>query len=165
MIRKANPKDAAALCAIYNYYIENTTISFEEAPLQTADMEERMRTISAKYPYLVLEDESGEVNGYAYINMWKERSAYRYSAEISIYLRHGFQGRGMGAMLMEKLLEEVRATKIHCLVAGITIPNEKSIALHEKFGFRKVAYFSEIGYKFDKWLDVGYWELIIKERG
>jgi len=156
-----NTKDAAEICAIYNYYIENTTITFEEAPLQTADMEGRMREINLKYPYLVLEDEAGVVNGYAYVTTWKERSAYKYAAELSIYLRNGFQGRGMGTALMEKLLEEVRKTKIHSLIAGITIPNEKSITLHEKFGFKRVAYFTEIGYKFDQWLDVGYWELMV----
>jgi len=167
MVREMNIKDAAALCAIYNYYIENTIITFEETPLQTAEMEERVRKISANYPCLVWEDEAadtagGEINGYAYISTWKERSAYRYAAELSIYVRHGFQGRGMGNKLMERLLEEVRKTKIHSLVAGITIPNEKSIALHEKFGFKKVAHFAEIGYKFGKWIDVGYWELIVK---
>jgi len=161
MIRPVEFKDAAAICAIYNYYIENTIITFEEAPLQTAEMEDRIRKISEKYPYLVWEDEAGEINGFAYINTWKERSAYKYAAELSIYLRHGFQGRGMGAKLMEELLKEVRKIKIHSLIAGITIPNEKSVTLHEKFGFKKVAYFTEIGYKFDKWIDVGYWELLI----
>jgi len=163
MIRAVSPKDAAAICAMYNYYIENTAFSFEEAPVQTADMEERIRKISANYPYLVWEDEAGEVNGYAYINIWRERSAYRYAAEISIYVRNGFLGRGMGTKLMEKILEEVRKTEIHSLVAGITIPNEKSVALHEKFGFKKAAHFTEIGYKFDQWIDVGYWELRLNQ--
>ena len=160
MIRPVNPDDAAAICAIYNYYIENTTVTFEETPLWPDVMEERIRKISAKYPYLVWE--ADEINGYAYINTWKDRSAYRFSAEVSIYLRNGFQGRGMGHKLMERLLEEVRKTDIHCLVAGIALPNERSVALHEKFGFRKIAHFEEIGCKFNKWLDVGYWELILK---
>ena len=170
MIRPVSPGDAAAICDIYNYYIENTIISFEEKPLSTVEMEDRLRRISAKYPCIVWEEESGgaggtnagEINGYACANTWKERSAYRYSAELSIYVRDGFQGRGMGSMLMERLIEEVRKTEIHTLVAGIALPNERSVALHEKFGFRKIARFQEIGRKFDKWLDVGYWELIIK---
>ena len=165
MIRPVGPKDTAAICAIYNYYIEKTIISFEETPLSTAEMEDRIRKISAKYPYLVWEETSatgnGEINGFAYINTWKERSAYKFSAEISIYIRDGKQGSGMGRKLMERLLEEVRKTDIHTLVAGIALPNDRSVALHEKFGFKKIACFKEIGRKFNKWLDVGYWELIL----
>jgi len=166
MMRPVKPEDAAAICAIYNYYIESTIISFEETLLQAAEMEERIRKISAKFPYFVWEDDAvgaanGEISGYAYINTWKERSAYRYSAEISIYLKHDLLGRGIGSKLMAGFLEEVRKTEIHTLVAGITIPNEKSVALHEKFGFRKIAHFTEIGRKFDNWIDVGYWELIL----
>jgi phosphinothricin acetyltransferase len=161
MIRPVSPADAAAICDIYNYYIGNTVITFEEIPVKTAAMEERICTISAKYPYIVWEEAAGEINGYAYVNTWKERSAYTFSAEVSIYIREGFQGRGMGRKLMERLLEEVRKTDIHTLVGGITLPNEGSIALHEKFGFKKTAYFGEIGYKFNRWLDVGYWQLIL----
>jgi phosphinothricin acetyltransferase len=171
MIRPVSHADAAAICDIYNYYIENTAVSFEEKPLRFDEMEERIRKISAKYPYLVWEEEGavpgdtnpGGINGYAYINTWRERSAYRFAAEVSIYLRDGFQGRGMGKELMARLLDEARKTDIHALVAGITLPNERSVALHEKFGFRKTARFAEVGYKFNKWLDVGYWELLIKK--
>jgi len=160
MIRTVTPADAPAICAIYNHYIENTVITFEETPLETAEMEERIGKITARYPYLVWE-EDGTVNGYGYVNTWRERSAYRYSAELSIYLRDGFQGRGMGRKLMERLLEEVRKTEIHSLMAVITLPNDRSVALHEKLGFRKVGRFEEIGYKFNTWLDVGFWELIL----
>ena len=156
-----SPADGEAICAIYNYYVENTAATFEDKPLQIADMEERICKISAKYPYLVLEDEYGAVNGYAYINTWKERGSYRFSAELSIFVRNGLEGGGMGRQLMERLLEEVRKTNIHALIAAIVIPNEKSIALHEKFGFSKIGHFSEAGYKFDKWHDIGYWELIL----
>ena len=159
---------ASEICAIYNHYIESTTISFEEIPLRQTEIEERIRQISAKYPYLVWLDEASNggaggnvVNGYAYINTWKERSAYRYSAETSIYVRDGFQGRGLGGKLMEGLLQEVRKTDIHVLVAGITLPNDQSVALHEKFGFKEIGRFSEVGRKFGKWLDMGYWELVL----
>ena len=161
MLRPVCSADGAAICAVYNHYIENTIISFEETPLQTAEMEERIREISAKYPFLVWEEEGGEINGYAYANTWRARSAYRHSAEVSIYLKNGFQGRGIGRELMTKLLAELRKTDIHTLVAGIALPNENSVALHEKFGFKKAAHFGEIGRKFGKWLDVGYWELIL----
>lgn len=167
MIRPAGPEDSAAICTIYNYYVENTIISFEERPLQTCEMEERVRKISAVYPYLVLEEDtgqpsSGEISGYAYVNRWRERSAYRYAAELSIYLKNGLEGRGMGRRLLVKLLDEVGKTDIHVLVAGIVLPNDRSIALHEKAGFRKVAHFEKIGYKFNEWHDVGYWELLLK---
>ena len=165
MIRPVSPDDAASICDIYNYYIENTIITFEETPLLTFQMEERIRKISAKYPFIVWEEETGKINGYAYINIWKERSAYRFSAELSVYIRDGLQGRGMGRKLMEKLLEEVRKTEVHCLVSGIALPNDRSVALHEKLGFKKIALFGEIGRKFNKWVDVGYWELIIKGEG
>ena len=162
MIRSVRSEDGAAICSIYNYYVENEICTFEEAPVQIDDMAERVRKISAKYPYIVWEDGSGEISGYAYINTWKERDAYRFSAELSIYIKDGLRGRGMGRKLMEKLLEEVRKTDIHSLVSGITLPNDSSVALHEKFGFVKIGQFREIGYKFNKWLDVGYWELILK---
>ena len=167
MIRPVSPADGAAICDIYNHYIENTIVTFEEIPIQTSGMEERIRNISAKYPYLVWEEKAGEkeksqINGFAYINQWKERSSYRFSAELSIYLRNGLQGRGFGRQLMEGLLEEVRKTNIHCLVSGIPLPNDLSVGLHEKYGFQKIAQFREIGYKFNSWIDVGYWELILR---
>ena len=162
MIRPVSPEDGAAICSIYNHYVENAIYTFEEQPIGIDEMRERIRSIRAKYPYLVWEDDSGEVNGYAYINTWKEREAYRFSAELSVYIKDGLHGRGMGRQLMGRLLEEVRKTEIHSLVSGIALPNESSVALHEKFGFVKIGLFREIGFKFNKWLDVGYWELILK---
>jgi phosphinothricin acetyltransferase len=162
MIRPVRAEDAEAICSIYNYYVENTIHTFEEKPLQIDEMRERIRGISAKYPYLVWEDELGEVNGFAYINTWKEREAYRFSAELSVYIKEGLHGMGIGRSLMEKLLEEARKTEIHSLVSGIVLPNDASVSLHEKFGFVKIGLFREIGYKLNKWLDVGYWELILK---
>ena len=161
MIRCVSPADGAAICEIYNYYIENTVISFEETPLTRPEMEDRIQKISAAYPYLVWEDEDGIVNGYSYVNRWRERSAYKFTAETSIYLRNGFQGRGMGSKLMEKLLDEVRKTDIHCLIAGIALPNDNCAALHEKFGFKKIAHFEEVGFKRGRLIDVGNWELVL----
>jgi phosphinothricin acetyltransferase len=161
MIRPVNTADAPAICGIYNYYIANTAISFEEDPVSVAEMEDRIRTVTAEYPWFVRE-EGSETLAYAYVHKWQERMAYRYAAELSIYVKHGQEGRGMGRELMARLLEAVRETEIRALVSGITIPNDRSIALHEKFGFQKVARFNEIGFKLDQWLDVGYWELIIR---
>ncbi|MDR2193830.1 MAG: GNAT family N-acetyltransferase [Treponema sp.] len=160
MIRPVLLKDASALRGVYNYYIEHTVISFEEDPLTTRDMEERIRAISAAYPWLVWE-ERGEVLGYAYVNTFKERRAYRFSVEDTIYLKHGCESRGIGKQLLAALLDEVKKTRIHAVVACITIPNEKSAGLHEKFGFTHIARFHEIGFKLNQWLDVGYWELLL----
>jgi phosphinothricin acetyltransferase len=164
MIRPVKSGDAVSITHIYNYYIKNSVSTFEEIPFSIHETEERILDIAAKYPWLVWE-ESGELTGYAYVNTWKERTAYRYSAELSIYVKHDFRGKGIGRKLFGRLLEEVRKTTVHTLVSGITLPNEASVALHEKFGFKKIACFNEIGFKSDKWLDVGYWELILPPAG
>ena len=151
-----------AICAIYNHYVKNTTISFEEQPVSINEMERRVRSITAQYPWLVWEAKD-EILGYAYVNTYKERSAYRYSAELSVYLKNGMEGKGMGSGLLARLFEELRKTEIHALVSGITLPNERSVALHEKFGFTKTAHFREVGFKMGRWRDVGYWELLLQQ--
>jgi phosphinothricin acetyltransferase len=161
MIRPVTIRDAAPVCGIYNYYVKNTAISFEETPVSIKEMQIRIQEISSTFPWLVLEEE-GEVLGYAYVHKWQERIAYRYSAEDTIYIKTGFERKGLGQQLFTAILEAIRKTDLHALVAGITLPNEPSIVLHEKFGFKKIAQFPEIGYKQDHWLDVGYWELILK---
>jgi phosphinothricin acetyltransferase len=160
MIRPVKVEDAAAICGIYNYYVKNTVITFEEIPVSIREMEGRIRDISSRYPWFVWEAE-GELIAYAYINRWRDRSAYRFSTEDSIYLKQGFTGRGIGKQLLSTLIERMRKTDIHVIVAGITVPNDQSVGLHEKFGFVKVALFPEIGYKFGRRLDVGYWELTL----
>jgi phosphinothricin acetyltransferase len=160
MIRPVRAEDAREICAIYNHYIKNTVITFEEELLEAPEMERRIAAISAKYPWLVHE-ENGEIIGYAYANSYRDRSAYRYAAELSIYLKEERQGEGIGSALFGRLLSELKETKLHALVSAITLPNERSIALQEKFGFKEIARFAEIGFKFGKWLEVGYWELII----
>ena len=152
--------DASAICAIYNYYIRETTITFEEAPISIHEGERRIKEISAAYPWFVYEDENG-ILGYAYLNKWKDRSSYRFSAEITVYVKNGHEGKGIGTQLYNRLIEAARKAGIHALVAGIALPNKKSITLHTKFGFKKIARFHEIGFKQNKWLDVGYWELIL----
>jgi L-amino acid N-acyltransferase YncA len=161
MIRKVEIRDAEEITAIYNYYIENTTITFEEESVSVEEMAARIESISSIYPYFVVED-NGIVVGYAYATQWKARSAYRFSAEVTIYLHHELKGKGIGSTLFHALVEEMRKTDLHVLVGGIALPNEASIALHEKFGFKKIAQFEEIGFKFGKWIDVGYWELKMK---
>jgi phosphinothricin acetyltransferase len=159
MIRTVTLEDAAAVCGIYNYYVENTDVTFEEDPVPVSAMESRINAVTAKYPWLVYE-EAGEVLGYAYIHPWHERPAYRFTVEDSIYLKRGKTGRGIGKALLARLLEDTRKPDIHALMSVITVPNEASTALHEKFGFKQVGRFAEVGCKFGRRLDVGYWELI-----
>jgi phosphinothricin acetyltransferase len=160
MIRSVTVNDAAALCGIYNYYITNTVISFEEEELEPAAMEARICDIAGTYPWFVWE-EDGELLGYAYAHKWNDRAAYRFSAEDSVYLRHDVLGRGLGRRLLGPVIAELRKTNIRVLMSVITMPNERSVALHESFGFQKAAEFHEIGYKLNRWLNVGYWELLL----
>ncbi len=158
MIRAATPDDASAIVAIYNHYIATTSISFEERAVTVEEMAQRVRDVTDALPWLV-HVEDGRVTGYAYATKWRVRSAYRFSAETSVYVEQGRGGRGIGKALYTALLEELRRREIHMAIGGIAQPNPASVALHESLGFKKVAHFSEVGRKFDRWVDVGYWEL------
>jgi len=158
MIRPAGTGDAAAVAAIYNHYVATTIISFEEHAVAPDEMAQRIRDVTASLPWLVHE-EDGRVTGYAYATRWRVRSAYRFSAETSVYVEAGRGGKGIGTALYKALLEELRRREIHMAIGGIAQPNPASVALHESLGFEKVAHFKEVGRKFERWVDVGYWEL------
>jgi phosphinothricin acetyltransferase len=158
-IRRAHSGDAAEIASIYNYYVKNTTITFEENPIDDNHMKTRMND-NAQLPWYVYE-QNNQILGYAFASKYKVRSAYKHSVKVSVYVRNGNQGKGIGSALLCTLLESLKNSKIHAVVAGIALPNDASIALHEKFGFEKVAHFKEVGYKFDRWIDVGYWQKII----
>jgi len=160
IIRDAALQDSAQICEIYNYYVLNTTISFEEAQVPKEEMAHRIDTITQHYPWIVLEHD-GEMLGYAYASLWKERSAYRFVAETTVYVSRSHLSKGAGSVLMEALLSRLDALDLHALMAVIALPNEKSVALHEKFGFKKAAHFAEVGFKRGAWIDVGYWEKIL----
>jgi|GEM_PF-134670 len=157
-IRKVKLEDAKQICDIYNHYVVNTVISFEEEAVSEEELGRRISSVTRSYPWIVC-SVAGQIKGYAYASSWKERSAYRHTAEVAIYVEKGELGKGLGTKLLERLLEELRAMDIHVAMAVIALPNEKSVGLHEKFGFRKVAHFTEVGYKKGSWIDVGYWEL------
>jgi phosphinothricin acetyltransferase len=166
MIRPVRPEDAAAVCGIYNHYIKNTVITFEEEPVGLSEMRRRIAAVTAKYPWFVRGD-NGEISGYAYLNAYRDRSAYRFTAELSVYIKEDRLGEGMGTELLGRLLSAARETAperqaLHAVVSGITLPNERSVALHEKFGFTQTACFRETGFKQGRWLDVGYWELVLR---
>ncbi len=157
MIRTAAKADAAAICAIYNHYIASSDATFDEAPVAVDDMARRIATVTAAWPWLVAEV-GGAIIGYAYASQWKPRSGYRHTVESTVYLDPVCFARGTGSTLYEALFEALQTRGVHCVIAGIALPNPASVALHEKFGFRKVAHFDECGIKFGRWIDVGYWQ-------
>ena len=160
LIREVLPDDAGQIAAIYNYYIEHTAITFEETALDESVMRNRIIETTKKYPWFVHE-ENGAVLGYAYAHQWRERESYRFSVEDSVYVKNGVHGRGIGASLLHCLIENLRERGAHAVVAGITLPNERSVRLHEKFNFTKAGEFREIGFKNNRWLAVGFWELLL----
>jgi phosphinothricin acetyltransferase len=160
MIRDVSPLDALAIANIYNWYIAETVISFEEEPVTVEEMMSRIQAVIQHYPWIVLERD-GTLIGYAYARRWQERSAYRHTAEVSVYLAHDCVGCGHGTALYRELLSRLPALDIHAAIGGVTLPNEASASLHEKFGFSKAAHYREVGFKFGKWHDVGYWQLLL----
>jgi L-amino acid N-acyltransferase YncA len=161
MIRQVKPSDAQQICKIYNYYMANTIITFEEVPVTEQEMKKRIMEISAEFPYLVFEDETG-ITGFAYASRWKSRSAYRYSVESTVYVAQDKLRKKIGQQLLSELLAKLKTIGIHSIIAGIALPNAGSVGLHEKFGFKKIGEFEEVGRKFNQWINVGYWELLLE---
>ncbi|HJO91994.1 MAG TPA: N-acetyltransferase family protein [Victivallales bacterium] len=159
MIRKSRIEDSDQICSIYNYYIINSISTFEEAELHPKEICKRIKYITEKYPWFVYEYQN-RVIGYAYASEWNPRSAYNSTVEASVYIDKDFLGHGFGIKLYRELLDELKARQFHSVLGIISLPNNSSILLHEKFGFKKIAHFTEVGYKFDKWIDVGCWELL-----
>jgi phosphinothricin acetyltransferase len=161
-IRAASGTDGEALARIYNHYIANTTITFEEIPVGPSDMAQRVEHASeATLPFLVAEADQ-RVVGYAYSSPWRPRSAYRFSVEITVYVDHTHAGRGTGSMLYASLFPLLQQRGIHSVIGGIALPNDASVALHEKFGLRQVARFEQVGFKLGRWVDVGYWQRVFE---
>jgi phosphinothricin acetyltransferase len=160
MIRPATLSDAQALAEIYNPYVRDTTITFEAEPVTAAEMAGRIAKVTEAYPWLVW-DEGGQILGYAYSSVWRARAAYRYSTETAIYLSMERRRQGVGTSLYQALLDELRQRGFHSVLGCLALPNEPSVRLHEKLGFQKVGHMREAGRKFDAWVDVGFWELLL----
>ena len=161
-ILPAAPAHASAIATIYNHYIASTTVTFETERVTAGDMQARIEeTQSASLPWLVAE-EGDRVLGYAYASKWKGRCAYRYSVESTVYLDAACIGRGIGKALYSTLIDALRERGMHAVIGGIALPNAASIALHEALGFRKVAHFEQVGFKQDRWIDVVYWQLLLR---
>jgi L-amino acid N-acyltransferase YncA len=157
-IRSATPADAGAVASIYNWYVANTTITFEVDPVSADEMAGRIANVLAAHEWLVLE-RAGELLGYAYAGRFRERAAYAQATESTIYLRHGLEGKGLGAPLYVELIRRIFARGYRHLVGAIALPNEASVRLHERLGFVPAGRLVRIGYKFERWIDVGNWQL------
>jgi L-amino acid N-acyltransferase YncA len=157
-VRTATEADAASVADIYNWYIANTTITFEVDPLPPSELAQRMRGVLSAHDWLVLERGS-ELLGYAYAARYHARAAYGFSTESTIYLRNGLGGQGLGTQLYGELVRRTFARGYRQMIGGIALPNDPSVRLHEKLGFVKVSHFPRIGRKFERWIDVGHWQL------
>jgi phosphinothricin acetyltransferase len=156
-IRRARASDMAAIAEIINHYIADGVAHFGDRPQTAEEWTADWETYQERYPWLVAERD-GVVAGLAYAKTFNPRAAYRWTAEISIYLRDSYRGQGLGTALYRRLLEVLDAQGYRCLIAGITTPNEGSVALHESFGFRYLGTIERAGYKFGAWHDVGSWQ-------
>ncbi len=161
-IRFAVAEDAAAILELYAEYIKNTRVTFEiEVPTEEA-FRERMERVTAQFPWLVCEAD-GEIAGYAYASKHGERAAYRWSADLSVYISEKYHRRGIASALYNALLELLRRQGYFTVYAGVSTPNPKSEAFHEAFGFRNLGEFKNVGHKLGQWCGVAWYELPLTE--
>ena len=156
-IRPAYACDGPPCADIYRPIVADTIISFEETPPDGAAMGARIENTRATHPWLCASDESGIV-GYAYASPHRERAGYRYSVNVSVYVAAHVRGKSVGTRLYQALFAELEKAGFHRAFAGVTLPNDASVALHTKLGFSVVGTYHEVGYKFGKWLDVMWLE-------
>lgn len=157
LVRPADERDAPALAAIYEPIVRGTAISFELAPPDAEEMRRRVAATTARHPWLVADD-GGTTVGYAYASSFRAREAYRFACESTVYVAEGARGRGAASRLYRALFALLEAQGFAVAYAGIALPNEPSVRLHERLGFRAVGVFSRAGWKLGRWHDVGFWE-------
>jgi phosphinothricin acetyltransferase len=159
LIRPADPeRDAAACAEIYAPYVSDSVISLEETPPDEDEIRRRITRVTATHPWLIAELDARPV-GFAYATQHRERAAYRWATDTTVYLDPRHHRRGVGRALYERLFEQLREQGFHVACAGITLPNAASVGLHEAVGFRPVGIYRRVGYKMGAWLDVGWWQL------
>ena len=157
-VRAATAGDSAAVQAIYAPIVRDTVISFEVDPPTVTEIARRIETTTASLPWLVAETQRRQVVGYAYASHHRERAAYRWSVDVSVYIHDSHRGRGAGRRLYNDLLAELAKLGYAMAFAGITLPNAASVRLHEGCGFAPLGVFSSVGYKLGRWCDVGWWQ-------
>ncbi len=156
--RIATRADAAAIAAIYAPYVTDTVVTFETDPPDAAEFERRIAMIGSRYPWLLAERD-GTAVGYAYACEYRERAAYRWSVEVTVYLAPAAQRQGVGRALYARLFALLRRQNVVNAYGIVTLPNVASVALHEAFGFAAVGVYRHVGYKHGKWHDVGWFHL------
>jgi phosphinothricin acetyltransferase len=156
-VRLARPEDAAGILGIYAPIVRDTIISFELQPPSREEIAERIRSGSVSHPWIV-DEFDGAVVGYAYASAHRARAAYAWAAEVSAYVAPSHQRQGAASRLYGMLFALLEDLGFHRALAGITLPNPVSVGFHESMGFRRIATYSEIGHKFGRWHDVGWWE-------
>ena len=164
-MRSATPEDADALAAIYAPIVQDTTISFELVPPTADEMRSRILSTLKGLPWLVSLDAAGTVSGYAYASKHRERAAYQWSVDVSAYVRDDCRGQGIGKRLYERLFQELIDLGYYQAFAGIALPNEASVALHESVGFKALGVYQKVGFKHGAWHDVGWWQRALQPIG
>jgi L-amino acid N-acyltransferase YncA len=164
-IRDADPlRDAPACAEIYAPAVRTSAASFEEVAPGESEMASRMTAVQAVHPWLVAEVD-GAIAGYAYGSRHRERDAYRWAADVSVYVAPDHRRRGVARSLYVVLLERLTGQGLRVACAGIALPNPASVALHESLGFRPVGVYRRIGFKLGQWWDVGWWQLALGTAG
>ena len=162
-IRVATPADAEAITTIYAPVVENTSISFELSAPGVDDMRDRIVKTLPDLPWLVSEDSQGSVNGYVYASKHRERPAYQWSVDVTAYVREDERGAGVGKRLYRVLFKELAGLGYFQAFAGIALPNDASVALHEAVGFERIGIYRKVGFKLGAWHDVGWWQKELRD--
>jgi phosphinothricin acetyltransferase len=157
-LRAASSADAAAIAAIYAPYVTDSFVSFETEPPSVEEIRARIEACGDRYPWLVAEDGTGAILGYAYATAFRTRLAYRYAVETTVYLAAGAGGRGIGHALYGSLIATLEAQGFAQAIGAITLPNPASVRLHQKLGFNEAGIYRQVGYKMGRWLDVALWQ-------
>ncbi len=159
-IRRVVPDDLAAVCGIVNWAIEHTASNFNTEPGSLESWRDDWELYAERYPWLVSEDpRTARITGIAYGSPYKDRSAYDWTAEVTVYIHPDYHRRGLGRALYRELLAILRDQGFHTLIATIALPNPASVGLHESLGFVPTGIQGRVGRKFDRWHDVGLWQV------
>lgn len=157
-VRPATPDDAPGILAIYAPIIEETAVSFELVAPTLDDVRRRIAKAHESHDFLVSVDEGGVVEGYVYGSQHRERAAYQWAVDVTVYIRADARGRGVGRRLYEALLPRLAARGYYQAFAGIALPNDASVGLHEAVGFTHLGIYRNVGFKLGAWRDVGWWQ-------
>ena len=155
-------RDAAACAAIYASSVTHGVASLEEVAPDAAELGRRIRAVTAGFPWLIAELD-GAIAGYAYASQHHARASYRWSADVTVYVSGAHHRRGIGRALYQRLLELITQQGYYEACAGITLPNDASVGLHESLGFHEVGVYRNIAFKFGSWRDVGWWQKTLRE--